>query len=127
VHGELLRTILDICSGLQTNRTGAVASTAAATFQQLVVSLFERVTEEDGELPDSLRRTSLTSSIAAGEIPTVATVQGLEGPVQIRPTAHDAHQVSVSSLLLENCALISTRCSLISACILKATKLSSCS
>lgn len=126
MHGELLRTILDICSGLQTNRTGAVASTAAATFQQLVVSLFERVTEEDGELPDSLRRTSLTSSIAAGEIPTVATVQGLEGPVQMRPTAHDAHQVSVSSLL-ENCALISTRCSLISACILKATKLSSCS
>ena len=48
-HGELLRTILDVCSSLQATKTAGVASTAAATFQQIVVSIFERVTEEDGK------------------------------------------------------------------------------
>ncbi|KAL4977537.1 hypothetical protein BDW66DRAFT_150114 [Aspergillus desertorum] len=45
--GELLVTTLEICATLQSSKTLAVSSTAAATLQQLVVSTFERVSMED--------------------------------------------------------------------------------
>lgn len=45
---ELLSNTLDICATLQASKTAAVANTAAATLQQLVVSAFEKVTVEDG-------------------------------------------------------------------------------
>ncbi|KAJ0420134.1 hypothetical protein BJY00DRAFT_313350 [Aspergillus carlsbadensis] len=45
--GELLVTTLEICATLQSSKTLAVSSTAAATLQQLVVSTFERVPVED--------------------------------------------------------------------------------
>ncbi|KAL4943352.1 hypothetical protein BDV06DRAFT_190055 [Aspergillus oleicola] len=45
--GELLITTLEICATLQSSKTLAVSSTAAATLQQLVVSTFERVSIED--------------------------------------------------------------------------------
>ncbi|KAL4953884.1 hypothetical protein BDW69DRAFT_148433 [Aspergillus filifer] len=45
--GELLVTTLEICATLQSSKTLAVSSTAAATLQQLVVSTFERVSVED--------------------------------------------------------------------------------
>ncbi|KAL4920219.1 hypothetical protein BDW62DRAFT_176943 [Aspergillus aurantiobrunneus] len=45
--GELLVTTLEICATLQSSKTLAVSSTAAATLQQLVVSTFERVFIED--------------------------------------------------------------------------------
>ncbi|KAL3464737.1 hypothetical protein BJX64DRAFT_286219 [Aspergillus heterothallicus] len=51
--GELLVTTLEICATLQSSKTLAVSSTAAATLQQLVVSTFERVTIEDKAGPDS--------------------------------------------------------------------------
>ena len=45
--GELLVSTLEICATLQTSKTLALSSTAAATLQQLVVSTFERVSNED--------------------------------------------------------------------------------
>ncbi|CBF75710.1 putative endosomal peripheral membrane protein (Mon2) [Aspergillus nidulans FGSC A4] len=47
--GELLVTTLEICATLQSSKTLAVSSTAAATLQQLVVSTFERVSMEDSK------------------------------------------------------------------------------
>ncbi|EPS33574.1 hypothetical protein POX_a01431 [Penicillium oxalicum] len=47
LSGDLLANTLDICANLQASKTPAVSSTAAATFQQLVVSVFERVSNED--------------------------------------------------------------------------------
>ncbi|KAJ5324518.1 hypothetical protein N7476_003118 [Penicillium atrosanguineum] len=47
LSGELLANTLEICATLQASKTMAVSSTAAATLQQLVVSTFERVSNED--------------------------------------------------------------------------------
>jgi vesicle coat complex subunit len=48
VRGDLLSTILQICSSLQNAKNPAVSNTAAATLQQLVVTVFDRVASEDG-------------------------------------------------------------------------------
>jgi hypothetical protein len=48
IRGELLSTVLQICSGLQNTKNPAVSNTAAATLQQLVIAIFDRVTAEDG-------------------------------------------------------------------------------
>ena len=42
-----LGLVLEICADLQESKTAIVTSTATATFQQLITTLFERVTEED--------------------------------------------------------------------------------
>ncbi len=46
-HGGLLFTCLEVCGALQSSKTTVVSSTASATFQQLVSSAFERITDED--------------------------------------------------------------------------------
>lgn len=50
LQGNLLEHTLDICGVLQASKTAAVAGTATATLQQLIVSVFEKVTSEDGTL-----------------------------------------------------------------------------
>ncbi|KAL4811233.1 hypothetical protein BDV18DRAFT_7104 [Aspergillus unguis] len=57
--GELLVTTLEICATLQSSKTLAVSSTAAATLQQLVVSTFERVSIEDRNPQESRPTTAV--------------------------------------------------------------------
>ncbi|EAA59851.1 hypothetical protein AN3643.2 [Aspergillus nidulans FGSC A4] len=64
--GELLVTTLEICATLQSSKTLAVSSTAAATLQQLVVSTFERVSMED-KMPQESRPTT-TVNIDSGSV-----------------------------------------------------------
>jgi len=78
IRGDLLSTVLQICSSLQSIKSPAVSNTAAATLQQLVIAVFDRVTVEDGK---------------ALEIPTVTEVKGDDGPVPVRPAANDAYKV----------------------------------
>lgn len=47
-RGELLSTALQLCSGLHNAKNFAVSNTAAATLQQLVITVFDRVVSEDG-------------------------------------------------------------------------------
>lgn len=78
LQGELLVTALNICFILQSSKNAIVNNTSAATLQQLVVSVFDKVVTEDkagSELP------------SAGEAPTQ------EGSVQLRPAALDAYRV----------------------------------
>jgi hypothetical protein len=49
LRGELLGSALLICSILQSSKTGVVNNTAAATLQQLFVSVFDKVVTEDSE------------------------------------------------------------------------------
>jgi Dimerisation and cyclophilin-binding domain of Mon2 len=49
LRGELLGSALLICSILQSSKTGVVNNTAAATLQQLFVSVFDKVVNEDSE------------------------------------------------------------------------------
>ncbi|KAL4881554.1 hypothetical protein BJY04DRAFT_218006 [Aspergillus karnatakaensis] len=64
--GELLVTTLEICATLQSSKTLAVSSTAAATLQQLVVSTFERVSIEDQTHDES--RPTATVQIDGGSV-----------------------------------------------------------
>jgi hypothetical protein len=47
VEGNLLAAILGVCGDLQDNRTAVVSSTATATFQQLITTVYEKVSQED--------------------------------------------------------------------------------
>ncbi|KAF2266950.1 hypothetical protein CC78DRAFT_594789 [Lojkania enalia] len=78
VRGDLLSTTLQTCSALQNAKNFAVSNTAAATLQQLVISVFDRVVSEDEK--------SL-------EVPTVAEVRGDGDNIPVRPAAHDAYKV----------------------------------
>jgi hypothetical protein len=93
VRGELLSTVLQICSGLQTTKNPAVSNTAAATLQQLVIAIFDRVTVEDGERCPTHSEPELTLPGKALEIPTVTEVKGDDGLVPVRPAANDAYKV----------------------------------
>ncbi|KAF2461055.1 hypothetical protein BDY21DRAFT_279340 [Lineolata rhizophorae] len=78
LRGELLSTLLHICSVLQGIKNPAVGSTAAATLQQLIIFVFDRLLYED--------RKSL-------QVPTIAEVPSENGPIHIRPAAYDAYKV----------------------------------
>ncbi|EXJ82137.1 hypothetical protein A1O1_08206 [Capronia coronata CBS 617.96] len=52
LHGELLARTLEICAVLQSSRTAIVSNTAAATFQQLVSTVFEQASRP-GNPPNS--------------------------------------------------------------------------
>ncbi|KAF3893778.1 hypothetical protein GY631_3506 [Trichophyton interdigitale] len=47
--GTLLASTLEICATLQNSKTTAVSNTAAATLQQLVIAVFEKVSQEDSK------------------------------------------------------------------------------
>ncbi|ORX95407.1 hypothetical protein BCR34DRAFT_195837 [Clohesyomyces aquaticus] len=79
IRGDLLSTTLQICSALQNAKNFAVSNTAAATLQQLVIAVFDRVAVEDEK---------------ALEIPTVTEVTGDAGPIPVRPAALDAYKPS---------------------------------
>jgi hypothetical protein len=50
VKGELLVTALNVCFILQSSKNAIVNNTSAATLQQLVVSVFDKVVAEDSGL-----------------------------------------------------------------------------
>lgn len=49
LKGELLAAALNICSILQASKNGIVNNTAAATLQQLIVTVFDKVVAEDSK------------------------------------------------------------------------------
>jgi hypothetical protein len=66
VKGELLVTALNVCFVLQSSKNAIVNNTSAATLQQLVVSVFDKVVTEDSEYPCSWfpdQSASLTSTL----------------------------------------------------------------
>jgi protein MON2 len=78
IGGNTLFTVLQICSTLQSSKTPAVSSTAAATLQQLVASLYEKLSIEDKK---------------ALEVPTVTEITLGEKQISVRAVAHDAYRV----------------------------------
>ncbi|KAI0133870.1 endosomal peripheral membrane protein [Xylariales sp. AK1849] len=78
IKGDLLVTALNICFILQASKNGIVSNTSAATLQQLVVSVFDKVVAEDRSTPE-------TNYV--GDAP----VQ--DGQVQLRSAALDAYRI----------------------------------
>lgn len=56
LKGDLLVTALNICFTLQSSKNAIVTHTSAATLQQLVVSVFDKVVTEDSKSPGETRR-----------------------------------------------------------------------
>ncbi|KAI1171013.1 hypothetical protein F4777DRAFT_82837 [Nemania sp. FL0916] len=79
IKGDLLVTALNICFILQTSKNGVVSNTSAATLQQLIMTVFEKVTAEDK---------STSSTDVVGEAPI-----GNGKSIQLRAAATDAHRV----------------------------------
>ncbi|KAI8157679.1 Protein MON2-like protein [Colletotrichum sp. SAR 10_70] len=78
LKGDLLITALNICFILQTSKNAIVNNTSAATLQQLVVSVFDKVVTEDK---------AATPGSPAGEAPTG------DGAVELRAAALDAYRI----------------------------------
>lgn len=78
LKGDLLSGALQVCSSLQAAKVQTVSGVAAATLQQLVTTVFERVATED---------------LRAQDIQPVAEIPGQEGPIPIRPAAYDAYRI----------------------------------
>ncbi|KAI9814424.1 MAG: hypothetical protein M1827_003280 [Pycnora praestabilis] len=78
LRGELLESTLHVCSTLQVSKNGIVSNTAAATLQQLVVSVFDQVVIEDKSTSDDS---------------TVTKVPTQDGDVPARAAALDAYKV----------------------------------
>ncbi|EFR03727.1 hypothetical protein MGYG_06723 [Nannizzia gypsea CBS 118893] len=58
--GTLLASTLEICATLQNSKTTAVSNTAAATLQQLVIAVFEKVSQEDGKAENDVSYTTVS-------------------------------------------------------------------
>ncbi|KAL2140535.1 hypothetical protein VTI28DRAFT_3653 [Corynascus sepedonium] len=78
VKGDLLVTALNVCFILQSSKNAIVNNTSAATLQQLVVSVFDKVVAEDK---------------SGAEQPTVGEVPGNDGNVALQAAAMDAYRV----------------------------------
>ena len=78
LKGDLLGNALQVCSSLQGAKAPTVSGVAAATLQQLVTSVFEKVENEDRN---------------GADIPTSEEVPGRDGPIALRPAAFDAYRV----------------------------------
>ncbi|CAK4033989.1 related to MON2 Peripheral membrane with a role in endocytosis and vacuole integrity [Lecanosticta acicola] len=78
LEGELLGGALQVCSSLQAAKASTVSGVAAATLQQLVATVFEKVASEDK---------------SAADVKTTTEVPGDDGPIPLRPAAYDACRV----------------------------------
>ncbi|KAL2174609.1 uncharacterized protein P884DRAFT_249774 [Thermothelomyces heterothallicus CBS 202.75] len=78
VKGDLLVTALNVCFILQSSKNAIVNNTSAATLQQLVVSVFDKVVAEDKS--------------GAGH-PPVGEVPGRDGNIPLPAAALDAYRV----------------------------------
>ncbi|KAH7028142.1 uncharacterized protein B0I36DRAFT_386015 [Microdochium trichocladiopsis] len=78
IKGDLLVTALNICFILQTSKNGIINNTSAATLQQLLVSVFDKVATEDK---------SSANEEFVGDAPTQ------DGAVNLRSAAMDAYRV----------------------------------
>lgn len=77
IKDDLLVTALNICFILQSSKNAIVNNTSAATLQQLIVTVFDKVVAED-KIPDA---------------PFVGEAPSEDGDVQLRAAALDAFRV----------------------------------
>ncbi|KAI5202011.1 hypothetical protein E4T38_05807 [Aureobasidium subglaciale] len=78
LKGDHLAAALQVCAALQNVKAVTVSGVAAATLQQLVVSVFDRVAAEDE---------------GGDKFPIVTRISGGDGPIALREAAYDAYRV----------------------------------
>lgn len=98
VRGELLVTALNVCFILQSSKNAIVNNTSAATLQQLVVSVFDKVVAEDSESLILLLfyvQTYLLMPFVESQAdsPPVGQVPAADGEIPLKAAAMDAYRV----------------------------------
>ncbi|KAK5739061.1 Endocytosis and vacuole integrity protein [Elasticomyces elasticus] len=78
LRDDLLASALQLCALLQSAKAQTVSGVAAATLQQLVSAVFEKVVDEDHK---------------ATEVPARHEVPGDGKPITLRPAAYDAYRM----------------------------------
>ncbi|KAK6407815.1 Endocytosis and vacuole integrity protein [Elasticomyces elasticus] len=78
LRDDLLASALQLCALLQSAKAQTVSGVAAATLQQLVSAVFEKVVDEDHK---------------ATEVPARHEVPGDGQPITLRPAAYDAYRM----------------------------------
>ncbi|KAI5205461.1 hypothetical protein E4T39_02978 [Aureobasidium subglaciale] len=78
LKGDHLAAALQVCAALQNVKAATVSGVAAATLQQLVVLVFDRVAVEDD---------------GGDKFPIVTRISGGDGPIALREAAYDAYRV----------------------------------
>ncbi|WPG99639.1 Hypothetical protein R9X50_00245800 [Acrodontium crateriforme] len=78
LHGGLLASALQVCASLENSHTQTVSGVAAATLQQLVTAVFDKVAIEDEQ---------------GNKIKPMVDVPGDGQPISLRPAAFDAYRV----------------------------------
>lgn len=91
LQGNLLVTALNICFTLQSSKNAIVSHTSAATLQQLVVSVFDKVVAEDSEYTHS--SAMAVSHIYLEAASDDSTTESPDGQSKPRPAALDAYRV----------------------------------
>lgn len=97
VKGTLVVTALNICFILQSSKNAIVNNTSAATLQQLVVSVFDKIVAEDSEssraTPNRLAPWVDITAESGVDSPAVGEVPIKDGAVPLRAAAMDAYRV----------------------------------
>jgi hypothetical protein len=98
LKGDLLFTALNICFTLQSSKNAIVHNTSAATLQQLIVSVFDKVVAEDSMFSRKLSLTPETNKLITiqengTDSSTVGEVSTSQGKVPLRSAALDAYRV----------------------------------
>lgn len=78
LKGDLLSGAIEVCSSLQSAKAQTVSGVAAATLQQLVTSVFDKVTSEDQH---------------GHNVQAQHEVPGDDAPFKLKPAAFDAYRV----------------------------------
>ncbi len=96
VKADLLANALNICFVLQSSKNAIVNNTSAATLQQLVVSVFDKVVTEDSACAISKHVLCSPLTFPAGsssDSPVVGKAPTLDGAVPLKAAALDAYRV----------------------------------
>ena len=93
IHAESLFITLQICGILASNKTAVIANTSAATFQQLVSTVFEEVAVEDGMDQSSLEMGQMLITTEDSNSPRNVEIRLDDKTLSVGPRASDAYRV----------------------------------
>ncbi|KAI6778229.1 uncharacterized protein J7T54_004124 [Emericellopsis cladophorae] len=104
LKGDLLVNALNICFTLQSSKNAIVNNTSAATLQQLVVSVFDKVVVEDsGSRVPRDQKVMLKRPESGKDISTAGVAPTSDGEVELGTAALDAYRIfNDLCLLTEN-------------------------
>lgn len=101
LKGHLLVAAFQICFLLHASKTAVVSNTAAATLQQFVSSIFDKVVSEDGrDVLDDTHDSPLTCQAHSSDDDPSTTLTIGEAAISVRESALDAYHVRLNRIFV---------------------------